>query len=104
MQPPLTLSMAACSALSSTPEAAEDEAAAARQQRRGAEELAVVGATSTATIAMDPTKVLSPRAALLRPTVGDNTVQSQLRDTFRRDLLRRKLCAMLHAPRVPQSF
>jgi len=59
MQPPLTLSMAACSALSSTPEAAEDEAAAARQQRRGAEELAVVGATSTATIAMAP----SPRGS-----------------------------------------
>ena len=59
MQPPLTLSMAACSALRSTPEAAEDEAAAARQQRRGAEELAVVGATSTATIAMAP----SPRGS-----------------------------------------
>jgi len=55
----LFLSMAACSALRSTPEAAEDEAAAARQQRRGAEELAVVGATSTATIAMAP----SPRGS-----------------------------------------
>lgn len=56
LQMRLTLSMASCSALRSTPDAAEDEAAAARQQRRGAAELAVVGvgATSTATIAMVP--------------------------------------------------
>jgi len=47
----LTLSMAACRPLRSTPEAAEDEAAAARHRRRGPTELAV-GATSTATIAI----------------------------------------------------
>ena len=78
MQPPLTLSMAACSALRSTPEAAEDEAAAARQQRRGAEELAVVGATSTEH-GHDRHGSLPARLCCGRPpTVGDNTVQSRV--------------------------